>query len=93
MVAPLAASADTDTVPLGLMLKPAGAPTSDSATLAGAGGLTPLRVSLPSTLAVVPPGAIAPKLSLLASSAPLLMFNVTVAVPHTVVFGAGRQAW
>ncbi|MNK38847.1 hypothetical protein D3C87_574460 [compost metagenome] len=92
-MAPVGAVMPTLSVPSGLRVKPAGAPTSDSDTLAVAGGVTPLSASLPSTLGVLAPGAVGPKLSSAGTSRPLLMFNVAVAVPHTAPLGAGRQAW
>ena len=66
------------------MVKPDGAPTRLSSTVAGSGGLTPLRRSLASTLTlVVEPVATPVSTSSPATRVPLLMLMVTVAVPHT----------
>ncbi len=93
MVAPESTPPGTTMVPSGLMAEPAGAPTRLSCTLAGAGGVVPLRLSLASTLAVVPPAAMPLKLSSAATRVPVLTLRVAVAVPHTAVLGDGRQAW
>ncbi|MNK38845.1 hypothetical protein D3C87_574440 [compost metagenome] len=93
MVGPALTPVATDTVPVGVIAKPAGAPTRVSSTLAAAGGDTPLRLSLASTLAAeVVPGATPLSVSLPASSVPVAMLRVTLAVAHKA-FGAGRQAW
>jgi len=80
-------------VPSGLMPKPVGAPTMLSDTEAAGGGVTPLSESLASTLGVAVPGAMLLKLSSPATRVPVLTLRVTVAVPHSAAFGAGRQAW
>ncbi len=80
-------------VPSAAMVKPAGAPTRLTVTLPAAGGDTPLSESLASTLGVIPPAAMPVKLSLPATRVPLLTLRVTVAVPHSAAFGAGRQVW
>ncbi|WP_367380526.1 hypothetical protein [Stenotrophomonas cyclobalanopsidis] len=76
---------------------PAGAPVRLSSTSAAAGGVLPFNASLSSTDGVLPPvtgliGA-ALKLSSLAARLPTVMLMLAVAVAHSVVFGAGRQAW
>ncbi|MNK38844.1 hypothetical protein D3C87_574430 [compost metagenome] len=84
----------TLSVPSGLRVKPPGAPTRLRITSAAAGGDTPLRLSLASTLVpVVAPASTPTRLSSPALNVPLLMFKVTVAVAHRLLFGAGRQVW
>ncbi|MNK38843.1 hypothetical protein D3C87_574420 [compost metagenome] len=93
-VAPEVTPVGTLILPSVPMLKPAGAPTRLSSTSPAAGGETPLRLSLASTLAVeVLPGATPVKVSSLATSWPLLMLMVTIARPHRLASGAGRQTW
>jgi len=76
------------------MLKPAGAPTRFTVTCSGLTA-APLKVSLPSTLGVVPPaaGTGVAKVSSFASNAFAPRVTVTVAVSQTPGLGAGRQTW
>ncbi|MCY1449730.1 hypothetical protein D9M71_664880 [compost metagenome] len=57
----------------------------------------PLKVSLSSTLAVLPPAAgamgVPVKLSLAAASVVAVTLSATVAVSHTAPCGAGRHSW
>ncbi|PTT59034.1 hypothetical protein DBR34_16365 [Stenotrophomonas sp. HMWF003] len=89
--------AATVTAPSAVMARPAGAPTSDSSTLATAGGVMPLSESLASTEVVLPPltGLIGVllKSSPVAARLPTVRVMAALAVAHSAAFGAGRQTW
>ncbi|WP_367380528.1 hypothetical protein [Stenotrophomonas cyclobalanopsidis] len=81
---------------MGASVKPAGGALINDRVACAGSITTPLRVSLASTLAVVPPvpgtGA-AVKSSLPATTAATATFTVTVAASQTPLLGAGRQTW
>ncbi|WP_367380529.1 hypothetical protein [Stenotrophomonas cyclobalanopsidis] len=92
---PAAAVAGTTRVPSGLIEKPLGAPTRLSVTPA-CGTALPAKVSLTSTLGVVPPapgGSGVAKVSSLATSTLALTSTDAVAIEQTLPLGAGRQTW
>ncbi len=92
---PAAAVAGTTMVPLGLIEKPLGAPTRLRVTPACGTGL-PAKVSLSSTLGVVPPapgGSGVAKVSSLATSTLAPTTTDAVDVEQTLAFGAGRHTW